>query len=233
MTIPIKHLFLLVLGTAASLLLSSCSTPTGTSSVPGSGSSAYSAYDLPASKPNNPSRVRVKVSLKNQAAYVMEGDRPLLVMPVSVGTASNPTPRGTFRIYKKEAKRRANTHGYAYNGNAAVKTYLAKKPAGWKFKGTPMPYWCEFKTAYGFHTGWMKPYPCTHGCIRMHENVAPKFFSLVRVGTPVNIATTQPEDVTIGRSIPRPPNADPLPDHPPSYYLGDGYFTKHKPPRFQ
>ena len=157
----------------------------------------------------------------------MEGNRPLLVMPISVGTSSNPTPRGTFRIFKKEHRHRANSHGYAYNGSSSVKTYLAKKPAGWKFKGTPMPYWCEFKSNYGFHTGWMKPYPCTHGCLRMHENVSPKFFSLVRVGTPVTISTTQPEDATIGRNIPRPPDAGPLPDYPPSFYLGDGYFTKH------
>lgn len=222
--------FLVPVCLSAALGLVSCTTPTGGGS---NDLARYSAYDLPASKPSNPANVRVKVSLKNQAAYVMEGSKPLLVMPISVGTSKNPTPRGNFRIFNKEAKRRANTHGYAYNGNSTMQTYLSKKPAGWKFKGTPMPYWCEFTSAYGFHTGWMKPYPCTHGCIRMHENVAPKFFQLVRIGTPVNIATTQPEDATIGRSIPRPPDAGPLPDHPHSFYLGDGYFTKHKAVRFQ
>ncbi|NNM30252.1 MAG: L,D-transpeptidase [Akkermansiaceae bacterium] len=222
---------LLLLSAAATLGLVSCSS-TG-SGVGGAGVNAYRAYDLPASRPNNPSAVRVKVSLKNQAAYVMEGSRPLLVMPISVGTSSKPTPTGTFRIFSKQAKRRANTHGYAYNGNAVKKTYLSKKPAGWSFKGTPMPYWCEFKSAYGFHTGWMKPYPCTHGCIRMHENVAPKFFKLVRVGTPVSIRHTQPEDATVGRNIPRPPDAGPLPDYPPQFYLGDGYFSNHKPAKLQ
>lgn len=222
--------YLLILSAVACFGLVSCSTPSGG----GSGASAaYTAYDLPASKPNNPHKVRVKVSLKNQAAYVLEGDRPLLVMPVSVGKAGTPTPSGNFRIFLKKHKRRANTHGFAYNGNAVVRTYLSKKPAGWSFKGTPMPYWCEFKSAYGFHTGWMKPYPCTHGCIRMHENVAPKFFKLVKIGTPVNIRSSQPEDATIGRSIPRPPDAGPLPDYPTSFYLGDSYFTKHKTPSLQ
>ena len=75
----------------------------------------------------------------------------------------------------------------------------------------------------------MKPYPCTHGCIRMHENVAPKFFQLISNGTPVNIANTQPEDATIGRNIPRPPDASPLPDYPPNYYLTDRHFTNHQP----
>lgn len=211
------------------LALVSCSGPGG-GGAGGSSHARYTAYDLPAKRPLSPANVRVKVSLKNQAAYVLEGGEPLLVMPISVGTASTPTPRGSFRIFNKEHHHRANSHGYAYNGNQATKTYLSKKPPGWSFKGTPMPYWCEFKANYGFHTGWMKPYPCTHGCIRMHENLAPKFFQLVRVGTPVHIAHSQPEDATFGRNIPRPPDAGPLPDYPPQFYLGSQYFTKHKTP---
>lgn len=197
------------------------------------GSAAYTSFDLPASRPSNPNNVQVKVSLQNQAAYVMEGSRPLLVMPLSVGKPQNPTPTGNFRIYNKEAKRRANTHGFAYQGNAIFATYRNKKPDGWNFIGTPMPYWCEFTPAYGFHTGWMKHSPCTHGCLRMHENLAPKFFHLVREGTPVSIRHSQPEDGTIGRNIPRPPDAGPLKDYPRSFYLGDGYYTKHKTPTFQ
>jgi len=163
----------------------------------------------------------------------MEGNKPLLIMPVSVGTASTPTPKGNFRIYSKQAKRRAQTHGFFKTGDQVKGGYLRNKPAGAKFIGTPMPYWSEFKSAYGFHTGWMKPYPCTHGCVRMHENVAPKFFNLISTGTPVNIATTQAEDATIGRNIPRPPDASPLPDHPISLKLSDKIFTHHKTPTYQ
>ena len=216
-----------LLGAAvAALMFPSCSNqPTG------SGLAAYQSYDLPAKLPKNPSAVRVKVSLSKQRTYVMEGSEVLLAMPVSVGKAGSPTPSGNFRIFNKEAKRRANTHGYAYSGNQVKQTYLSKRPAGWSFKGTPMPYWCEFKPAYGFHTGWVKHHPCTHGCIRMHENLAPKFFRLVSVGTPVNIAYSQPEDATHG-NIPLPPDSGPLPDYPSSMYVGDGYFTRHKSPSF-
>lgn len=225
--------FLLLIPAAFALLLVSCTTGGSSRGGGGGGLGAYSSYDLPASKPTNPGNVRVKVSIKNQAAYVMEGSKPLLVMPLSVGTSSTPTPTGSFRIFKKEHRHRANSHGYAYSGGAVRQTYLSKKPSGWSFKGTPMPYWCEFKANYGFHTGWMKPYPCTHGCLRMHENVSPKFYSLVREGTRVSIAHSQPEDATIGRNIPRPPDAGPLPDYPGSFYVGDGYFTKHKPVSFR
>ena len=217
----------LAVAASSAAFFSSCSNV----SSGGSGIAAYHAYDVPTKKPSNPSAVRVSVSLSKQRVYVMEGSQMLMAMPVSVGTSSTPTPSGTFKIFNKEAKHRANTHGYAYSGSDVKQTLLSKKPAGWSFKGTPMPYWCEFKPAYGFHTGWVKHTPCTHGCIRMHENLAPKFFSLVSVGTPVNIAYSQPEDTKIG-NIPLPPDAGPLPDYDGSMYVGDGYFSRHKSPHF-
>jgi hypothetical protein len=223
-----KTLLLLISGIASAVLFSSCTT------TPGSGNSlaAYHAYDLPAKLPNNPNNVRVKVSLSKQRTYVLEGDRMLMVMPVSVGAPSTPTPAGNFRIFNKVEKKRANSHGFAYNGNQVKRSMLSSRPVGWSFKGTPMPYWCEFKLHYGFHTGWVKHQPTTHGCIRMHENLAPKFFRLVKVGTPVNIAYSQPEDATHG-NIPLPPDAGPLPDYDASMYLGDGYFRQHKAPKFE
>ncbi len=222
----------LLLASAAAgiaLVATSCSTMTGSGSA---GLDRYNAYDAPAKLPSNPRNVRVKVSLSKQLVYVMEGNQPLLVTPVGVGTSSTPTPQGQFRIFNKTHKHRAASHGYAYNGSQAQKTYIYKKPAGWSFKGTPMPYWCEFKSNYGFHAGWMKPYPCTHGCLRLHHNVAPKFFRLVSNGTPVSIRSSQPEDATIGRNVPRPPDAGPLPDFPASFYIGEQAFTYHKPPKF-
>lgn len=222
--------FLPTLGACmACLSLSSCST---SSSLSSRGLSGYQSYDLPASLPTDRSKVRVKVSTNNQMVYVMEGSKPLLVMPVSVGTASTPTPKGHFRIFKKDHMHRANSHGFAYRDNKVRPCYLRTKPSGWSFKGTPMPYWCEFKANYGFHTGWMKNKPCTLGCIRMHENLSPKFFRLIKNGTPVFISYTQPEDATIGRNIPRPPDAGPLPNYPVSMMLGDGYFHRHNTPTF-
>lgn len=223
-----KTSLMLAAAVSAAALMSSCST----TSSGGSGLAAYHAYDRPAKLPTNPNNVRVKVSISKQRTYVMEGSEVLLAMPVSVGAPGSSTPTGSFTIFKKEHKHRANTHGYAYSGNKIQQTFLAKRPTGWSFKGTPMPYWCEFKPNYGFHTGWIKHHPCTHGCIRMHENLAPKFFRLVKTGTPVSIAYSQPEDATHG-NIPLPPDSGPLPDYDGSMYVGDGYFTRHKTPTFQ
>lgn len=222
-----KHLLIIVFAAFVSAIaLSSCSSG-------GSQLRTYQAYDRPASLPSNPSAVSVKISLRNQMVYVLEGAKPLLIAPCTVGTSSAPTPQGNFRIFLKSQYKRANSHGWAYKGNQFKQTLIGKRPAGWSFKGTPMPYWCEFKPNYGIHTGWVKPYPSSHGCIRMHENLSPKFFRLVQVGTPVNIASTQAEDSTIGRNIPRPPDAGPLPDYSPQMYVGEGYFKQHKSPSFQ
>lgn len=194
---------------------------------------AYDNYNLPATLPSNPSNVCVKVSLSNRMAYVMEGGRALLVMPVTVGKSATPTPEGNFTIRSKNHYYRANTHGYAINGDVIRECSLKNKPAGWEFKGTPMPYWCEFKTAYGFHTGWMRSYPASGGCLRMHKNVAPKFYRLMSQGVPVSIEQSQPEDSTFGRNVSRPPDSTPFPGNPDGMMaLTDKFFTMHPTPTY-
>lgn len=223
----LKSIFKIVTTVSAAGLFSSCSNLSSGSA----GLAAYHAYDRPTKLPKNPNNVRVKVSISKQRTYVVEGSEILLAMPVSVGAPGSSTPLGSFQIFNKEQKHRANTHGYAYRGNEVKQTMLSNRPAGWSFKGTPMPYWCEFKSNYGFHTGWIKHHPCTHGCIRMHENLSPKFFRLVKQGTPVNIAYSQSEDAAIG-NIPLPPDSGPLPDYIGSMYVGDGYFSQHQTPKY-
>ncbi|WP_395748785.1 L,D-transpeptidase [Prosthecobacter sp.] len=152
-------------------------------------------FDPPAKAVKNPANVRVKLSTGAQRVYVMEGNEVLLATPCSVGTASTPTPHGNFTIYHKEAhRRRASSPGAGY----------------------PMTFWMEFKSAYGMHWGWVKPVPCTHGCVRLPIKSAQKIFSMVRTGTPLNIAASQPEDATIGKTLPVL-NDSSLADPPDSY----------------
>ena len=134
-----KSLLTIAVAVAAASLLPSCSNM----SLGGSGLAAYHAYDRPTKLPSNPNNVRVKVSLSKQRTYVMEGSQILLAMPVSIGGPGTSTPSGSFTIFNKEEHHRASTHGYAYSGTNVKQTFLAKKPAGWSFKGTPMPYWCS------------------------------------------------------------------------------------------
>ena len=132
----------------------------------------------------------------------VEGDAVLLATPVTVGTASSPTPHGNFTIYSKVAnRRRQSSPGVGY----------------------PMTYWMEFKPAYGLHWGLVKAIPSTHGCVRMPIDSTRKTFQLV-IGTPINIASNQPWGATIGKSLPVLDDSN-LPDPPMSYMLSSRVFA--------
>lgn len=166
------------------------------------GANSFS-YDPPAQSPQNPSNVQLKLSTGAQRLYVVEGDKVLLATPVSVGKAGTPTPHGSYRIYSKTANRRRVSNPGA---------------------GYPMTYWMEFKPAYGLHWGFVKPVPSTHGCVRMPLKAAQKTFNLVRSGTPIHIASSQPWDSTVGKSLPRLDDSH-LPDPPMSYMLSPRVFA--------
>ncbi|GEP44056.1 L,D-transpeptidase [Brevifollis gellanilyticus] len=150
----------------------------------------------------NPSAVKVKVSTGAQRVYVVEGDKVLLATPCSVGTNGS-TGAGTYRIQYKEAKRRRQSE---------------------PDRGYPMAYWQEWKSAYGLHWGFVKPYPCTHGCIRLPAKSAKALFSLTRTGTPLIIAKSHPEDNTVGKTLPVVDDG-PLPNPDRGYLLSSKFFT--------
>src|ERR1700731_4745450 len=181
-------------------------------------------YHVTAYKPNDPSKVVVKVSLSKQNVYVMEGDRCLMAVACSVGIPSKPTPRGNFTIYLKEEDKRSGSYGFRVQGDRVVPADAGANVPG-RYVGYPMGFWCEFAPAYGFHQGFVHPYPRTHGCIRLHGEAAPKFFALVKIGTPVNIATSQPEDETLGPKVQRVDDSK-APDPDPRLMITDAAFTK-------
>ena len=161
------------------------------------------SFDPPAKAVTNPSAVKVKLSTGAQRVYVVQEDEVLLATPCSVGTASTPTPHGTFSIYSKVAnRRRVSSPGAGY----------------------PMTFWMEFKSAYGMHWGWVKPHPCTHGCVRLPIKSSQKIFSMVNTGTPLIIAASHPEDATIGKTLPVLDDTA-LSDPPDSYMLSSKVFA--------
>ena len=163
-----------------------------------------SPYKITAFKPRNPDKVVVKVSTSKQYIYVMEGDRLLMAVQGCVGTVGSPTPHGHFTIRDKIKNKRR----------------ISQPDAGY-----PMAYWCEFLPAYGFHEGFVHPSPRTHGCIRLHKEAAARFFALVKNGTPVDIAPTQPEDTQYGHFIRKlDQSRDPNPPRP--FLLSPQWFTE-------
>lgn len=190
----LSRLLLLCIGATAALFLTGCGTMTTASS---SGS-----YRVVAHKPQDPSKVEVKLSLSTQNLYVVEGDRLLMAVQGNVGKPGAATPTGNFTIYSKEKKRRRQSE---------------------PDRGYPMAYWCEFKPAYGFHEGFVHPAPHTHGCVRLHREAAARLFALTRIGTPVTIQHSLPEDKKWGSQVRRLDQSKD-PDPPRSVMMADSWF---------
>ncbi len=165
------------------------------------GSRTGGSYSVKAFAPNNPANVRVKVSTSRQHIYVVEGDRVLMAVQGTVGVGGS-TGAGNYRIIEKIKKKRR----------------ISQPDAGY-----PMAYWCAWKSAYGFHEGFVHPHPRSHGCIRMHREAAARFFALVNIGTPVNIASSQPEDSSIGHFVKKLDQSRD-PDPPRSQMMSDSWF---------
>ncbi len=218
-----RYLRPLLFSVGALLVVPSCTTVKPSSNVDNYNATAY--------RPTNPSKVRVKVSLAEQMIYVLEGDKPLLVTATCVGTQAKPTPRGNFRAYKKIAKKRSGSYGFAVRKDAIIPT-KAGATSG-RYVGYPMAYWVEFAPQYGFHSGYVWPMPRSHGCLRLHPKVAPKFYALVKEGTPINISHTQPEDATLGKGHVRPgPAHFNAPDPASSLLISDAIFSPPTEPLF-
>ena len=115
-------------------------------------------------------------------------------------------------------------------GDQIVAADVEARPqgGGWRYVGYPMPYWVGFSPGYGFHEGFVWPIPRTHGCLRLHKNDAGDFYSLVKIGTPINIANTQPEDATLGAKFVRPDDYKD-PDPPKSLMISSKIFETMKP----
>ena len=192
------------------------------------GTSNFSSgtYHVDAYAPTSSSKVHVLVSLKAEMVYVMEGDRPLMVTPVSIGTPDHPTPTGHFTVTAKNPTKRSGEYGFWVNGNDIRPGGAGSPPgSGFSYVGYPMANWVEFAPGFGLHEGYVWPIPRSHGCLRLHKNASVKFFKLVQIGTPVTIAESLPEDDTIGRNVVHPSDYKD-PDPPAAEMISPDYFNQ-------
>ncbi|HYR23699.1 MAG TPA: L,D-transpeptidase [Chthoniobacterales bacterium] len=160
------------------------------------------AYHVVAYKPHDQSMVQVKLSKETQTVYVLEGDRLLMAAQANVGRGGAATPSGNFSIINKDKTKRR----------------VSEPDAGY-----PMAYWCEFLPAYGFHEGFVWSTPRTHGCVRMHREAAARLYALVKIGTPVHIAQSFPEDGKYAKDVMRIDQSRD-PDPPRSLMMSSEWF---------
>ena len=133
----------------------------------------------------------VEIDLQRQTAYLIRGNRVVLASPISSGRSGHLTETGSFKIIEKEWNHYSSLYGRIVDasGRTVVSDADAdmKVPRGGRFIPAPMRYFMRFHGATGMHAGYLPGYPASHGCIRMPEQNAIRFFSAVEVGTPVHV----------------------------------------------
>jgi hypothetical protein len=144
-------------------------------------------YDM--RKPSG--RVAILIDLGDQHAYLYSHKQVVLTAPVSTGREGYNTPAGKYRVVEKDLNHRSSIYGaYERDGQIVKENVDVRKdarPPGSVFVGAPMPYFLRIVGGIGLHAGYLPGYPASHGCIRMPQSKAQRFYEASRVGTPVTI----------------------------------------------
>ncbi len=133
----------------------------------------------------------IRISLDEQLAYFYKGEKLVGISPVSTGKSGNETPTGNFAISQKSKDHKSSLYGVIVNTstnelvNDDADSRIDKPGSGEKYIGAPMPYYMRFNGPVGMHTGHTPGYPASHGCVRLPDHMANKFFSHSRIGTKV------------------------------------------------
>ncbi len=143
----------------------------------------------------NPENVSVEISLSEQRGFLLVNGAMAMDFPVATGKKSHPTPEGSFTVRAKQRDYSSNLYGKIFDATGVVvvtdaDTRTDLVPEGGKFVGASMPCWMRLTdTGVGMHVGYVPGHPASHGCIRLKRDNASELFELVKVGTPVVIAT--------------------------------------------
>jgi len=111
-----------------------------------------------------PEKLRLEISLAMQRVALVRDGVPVYHAPCSTGRSGYSTKRGEFVITNKERNHRSTIYH------------------------VEMPYFMRLSCLdFGMHAGYVPNYPASHGCIRLPEDTARKFFSEIPVGTLVTV----------------------------------------------
>jgi ankyrin repeat protein len=111
-----------------------------------------------------PDQLRVEISLALQRVALFKNGVPVYRAQCSTGRQGYSTRRGDFVITNKERNHRSSIYH------------------------VEMPYFMRLSCLdFGMHAGIVPNYPASHGCIRLPEEAARKFFSEIPIGTLVTV----------------------------------------------
>ena len=149
-----------------------------------SGGYVYSAYTTPVADSSVSSDGMtgrwIEVDRSALVARAVENGNVVYTAPVTLGTASYPTPSGTFYIHSRVANETMDSSTVGIPRNVPGGYYL-----------TGVLYTQYFTDAVAIHYNYWSPpeafghYPGSHGCVGMQLADAAFFWSFGGIGTPV------------------------------------------------
>jgi lipoprotein-anchoring transpeptidase ErfK/SrfK len=133
----------------------------------------------------------IRIVRDEQKAYFYKGNQVVGMSPIATGKSTHTTPAGSFKITQKNTDHKSSlygvirdtTTGQIVNDDADTRKHRAGP--GEVFENAPMPYFMRFNGGIGMHVGHLPGYAASHGCVRMPQEMAVKYFENVEVGTPV------------------------------------------------
>lgn len=189
---------------AAALFFSSCS-PMGDTAMASDGSYYLAGYQS-TPKQANPSDPNVggywdgdgvsgppsiRIVRPEQKAYFYKGNQLVGVTPISTGIEGRITPPGTFKVTEKDIDHSSSLYGVIRDRatgqivNDDADTRKDFPGPGQFFEHAPMPNFLRFNAGVGMHTGHLPGYAASHGCVRLPDAMAKKFYENATIGTPV------------------------------------------------
>ncbi len=137
----------------------------------------------------DPAGHKIVISLKEQRAILYKDKRVVGETRVSTGKPGYGTPPGRYAVLAKDIDHRSSFYGdYVKNGRivkGGIDRRKTPAPAGTTYLGAPMFYYLQIAPTYGLHSGYVPEYAASHGCIRVPERWARRFYYATKVGTPV------------------------------------------------
>jgi lipoprotein-anchoring transpeptidase ErfK/SrfK len=135
---------------------------------------------------------RIVVHLTDQKAYFYKGKHLVGESTVSTGKPGFSTPPGHYTIVSKDKNHFSSEFGDYIDseGNVVVQNIDVRKdrkPRGTHFDPAKMPYCMHFNGGYAMHQGYVPPFAASHGCIRVPEGMAERFYNNAPVGTPMTV----------------------------------------------
>jgi len=135
----------------------------------------------------------IVIKRSEQKAYFYKGQQLVGMSPIATGKSTHTTPAGRFKITQKSPNHKSSLYGVIRDTstgqvvNADADTRKHRAGPGQVFENAPMPYFMRFNGAIGMHVGHLPGYAASHGCVRMPEPMAKKFFENAQIGTPVTV----------------------------------------------